>query len=160
MRTCILIVALLAALPSVAQNCTFGTFGPNKWPDACWTPFAPAGSVGSVWNAQLPASPQLSTNSAAIVSRIVGGTTGRPLPDELSGNWRLRLHPFLLLLQRQRSAEYSSLHWELSVRDRRTAASYSNRSQAQSDLFQTTIFRLWISPPRLSGISTSFRLVV
>ncbi|TIC81201.1 hypothetical protein [Crenobacter intestini] len=48
----------------------WGTFGPGKWPAACWRPF----SDDSPFNKPIPANPKLVANSAQLVAWLNSGT--------------------------------------------------------------------------------------
>src|SRR4051794_25780352 len=68
----------------------FGAFAsPSAIPGACWRPY----SDDSPFNQQLPASPRLAANSAAIVNTVTGWGTPADLPagtTSSSGDWN---HP-------------------------------------------------------------------
>jgi len=82
--------ALDAALPGPACSSAWGTFGAGTWPSACWTPYART----SPFNRPIPPDPPLLSNSAAIVSRLVGWGNAQSLivghPDSYAGDYN---HP-------------------------------------------------------------------
>jgi hypothetical protein len=63
-------IASPARVIATVSSCTpeFGSFGTGKWPSACWHPYGPE----SPFNFQIPASPKLAAESAAIVKYIRG----------------------------------------------------------------------------------------
>ena len=64
--------------PAPETSCTFGNFSSTNMPGWCWRPY----SDSSPFNRTVPASPKLTTNSDAIVSRMLGFG---PASDMLGG---------------------------------------------------------------------------
>jgi len=57
-----------AALPSFGCDASWGQFGPDNLPGACWRPYSDA----SPFNRPLPANPRLATDSQAMVDTMTG----------------------------------------------------------------------------------------
>jgi len=67
MKKLILLLLIFLGSHVVAQTCTYSSYGPNNWPPAGCSPYAPT----SPFNTRIPANPPFAANSAAIISRLI-----------------------------------------------------------------------------------------
>lgn len=56
-----------AAIPEANVDCGYGTFGPGRWPSACWRPYA----ATSPFNIPVPSAPRVLPGSRAMVDKVL-----------------------------------------------------------------------------------------